>query len=68
MIANPQGAARDPEHKRPAEMVPFAYVATVQVEALNAGVGPVGGVERLADSREAVGDLKLAWAGFFAAP
>jgi len=49
-------------------MVPFAYVATVQVEALNAGVGPVGDVERLAVSREAVGDLKLAWAGSFCCP
>ena len=47
---------------------PRCHVATVQVEALNAGVGPVGDVQRLAVSREAVGDLKWAGAGSFAAP
>lgn len=51
MNCDPQRAARDLERKRPTEMVLFAYVATVQVEALNAGVGPVGDVERLAVSQ-----------------
>jgi hypothetical protein len=57
---DPQLAARDPERKRPAEMGPFAYAGTVQVEALNAGVGPGSDEERLAVSRDAVRDLKLA--------
>lgn len=40
-------------------MVPFAYVATVQVEALNAGVGRVGDVERLAVSQRGRGGFEI---------
>ena len=40
-------------------MVPFAYVATVQVEALNAGVSPVGDVERLAVSQRGRGGFEI---------